>query len=95
VSRSRPPRLRLSAQAARSRDHCLDLAAKGAGGIDADHGVFGGTLPSERSRLRGTFPEASAYRRQRQAAKRLGIHRDALRVAFAQWGLPALERRVG
>jgi hypothetical protein len=31
----------------------------------------------------------------RQDAKRLGIHRDALRAAFAQWGLPALERRVG
>jgi WhiB family transcriptional regulator, redox-sensing transcriptional regulator len=94
------------------RDHCLDLAVKAAGGIDHDHGVFGGTLPDERSRLRGnTFPEPSAYRQQRelaeqahqlarqvglrQAAKRLGIHRDALRAAFQQWGLPALERRVG
>jgi WhiB family redox-sensing transcriptional regulator len=94
------------------RDHCLDLAVKAAGGIAADYGVFGGTLPAERSRLRGnTFPEPSAYRQQRelaeqahalagevglrQAAKRLGIHRDALRAAFAQWGLPALERRVG
>jgi hypothetical protein len=28
----------------------------------------------------------------RQAA---GIHRDALKAAFAQWGLPELERRVG
>jgi hypothetical protein len=25
----------------------------------------------------------------------LGIHRDALKVAFGQWGLPALARRVG
>jgi WhiB family transcriptional regulator, redox-sensing transcriptional regulator len=94
------------------RDRCLELAVKAAGGIDADHGVFGGTLPAERSRLRGnTFPEPSAYRQQRelaeqahqlanqigvrQAAKRLGIHRDALKAAFGQWGLPAVERRLG
>jgi hypothetical protein len=31
----------------------------------------------------------------RQAARQLGIHRDALKAAFAQWGLPPLERRVG
>jgi WhiB family redox-sensing transcriptional regulator len=94
------------------RDHCLDLAVKAAGGIDADHGVFGGTLPGERGPLRGNaFPEPSAYRQHRelaeqahalasevglrQAAKRLGIHRDALKAAFQQWGLPAPERRVG
>jgi hypothetical protein len=94
------------------RDHCLDLAVKAAGGVDHDHGVFGGTLPEERSRLRGNrFPEPSAYRQQRelaeaahqlagevglrQAARQLGIHRDALKAAFTQWGLPALERRAG
>jgi WhiB family transcriptional regulator, redox-sensing transcriptional regulator len=94
------------------RDQCLELAVKAAGGIDGDHGVFGGTLPAERSRLRGnTFPEPSTYRQHRelaeqahqlagevglrQAARQLGIHRDALKAAFAQWGLPALERRVG
>jgi WhiB family redox-sensing transcriptional regulator len=94
------------------RDHCLDLAVKAAGGINQDHGVFGGTLPSERSPLRGnTFPEPSAYRQQRelaeqahqlasqiglrQAARQLGIHRDALKAAFQQWDLPKLERRVG
>jgi WhiB family redox-sensing transcriptional regulator len=94
------------------RAHCLDLAVKAAGGIDADHGVFGGTLPEERSPLRGNrFPEPSAYRQQRelaeaahqlagevglrQAARQLGIHRDALKAAFTQWGLPPLERRVG
>jgi WhiB family transcriptional regulator, redox-sensing transcriptional regulator len=93
-------------------DQCLDLAVKAAGGIDQDHGVFGGTLPAERSRLRGnTFPEPSAYRQDRelaeqahqlasqvglrQAARELGIHRDALKGAFTQWGLPPLERRVG
>jgi hypothetical protein len=25
----------------------------------------------------------------------LGIHRDASKAVFGQWGLPALERRVG
>jgi WhiB family redox-sensing transcriptional regulator len=94
------------------RDQCLDLAVTAAGRLAGDHGVFGGTLPGERSRLRGNrFPEPSAYRQDRelaeqahalasevglrQAARRLHIHRDALRAAFAQWGLPALERRVG
>ena len=94
------------------RDHCRDLAVKAAGGLDADHGVFGGTLPAERSRLRGnTFPEPSVYRQDRelaeqahqlagqvglrQAARQLGIHRDALKAAFAQWELPMPERRVG
>ena len=94
------------------RGHCLELAVKAAGGLDHDHGVFGGTLPAERSQLRGnSFPQPSAYRQQRelaeaahalasevglrQAARQLGIHRDALTAAFAQWGLPAPERRVG
>jgi WhiB family transcriptional regulator, redox-sensing transcriptional regulator len=94
------------------RDQCLDLAVKAAGGLDADHGVFGGTLPAERSRLRGnTFPEPGILRERRelaeqahqlanqvglrQAARQLGIHRDALTAAFTQWGLPAPERRVG
>src|SRR5829696_5335994 len=94
------------------RDHCLDLAVKAAGGLDADHGVFGGTLPAERSRLRGnTFPKPSVLRERRelaeqahqlagqvglrQAAKQLGVHRDALKAAFAQWELPLPQRRVG
>jgi WhiB family transcriptional regulator, redox-sensing transcriptional regulator len=94
------------------RDQCRDLAVNAAGGIDADHGIFGGTLPTERSRLRGnTFPEPSAYRQRRdlaeaaytlanqvglrQAAKQLGIHRDALKAAWTQWGLAMPERRVG
>jgi hypothetical protein len=57
------------------------------------------------------FPEPSVYRQDReaaeqahqlatqvglrQAAHQLGVHRDALKAAFAQWGLPALERRLG
>jgi WhiB family transcriptional regulator, redox-sensing transcriptional regulator len=94
------------------RDHCLDLAVKAAGGLDADHGVFGGTLPAERSRHRGnSFPEPSVLRERRelaaaahalagevglrQAARQLGIHRDALKAAFTQWELPMPERRVG
>ena len=93
-------------------NHCRDLAVKAAGGIDADHGVFGGCLPAGRSWLRGTtFPESGAYRQRRelaeqahqlagqvglrQAARQLGIHRDALKAAFAHWGLPALALRVG
>jgi WhiB family transcriptional regulator, redox-sensing transcriptional regulator len=57
------------------------------------------------------FPVPSAYRQDRelaeqahalasevglrQAARQLGIHRDALKAAFTGWGLPALQRRVG
>ena len=87
------------------RDHCLDLAVKAAAGLDQDHGVFGGTLPAERSRLRGnTFPEPSVLRQRRelaeqahqlasqvglrQAARQLGVHRDALTAAFTHWELP-------
>jgi WhiB family transcriptional regulator, redox-sensing transcriptional regulator len=94
------------------RDQCLELAVKAAGGLDADHGVFGGTLPAERSRLRGnTFPAPSVYRKRRelaeqahqlagevglrQAARQLGVHRDALTAAFTQWELPMPQRRVG
>jgi WhiB family redox-sensing transcriptional regulator len=94
------------------RDHCRDLAVKAAGGFDHDHGIFGGTLPEERSPLRGNrFPEPSAYRQHRelaeqahqlanevglrQAARQLGIHRDALKAAFQQWELPLPERRHG
>jgi WhiB family transcriptional regulator, redox-sensing transcriptional regulator len=94
------------------RDQCLDLAVKAAGGLDHDHGVFGGTLPAERSRLRGnSFPEPSAYRQDRglaeqahqlagevglrQAARQLGLHRDALKAAFTHWTLPMPERRHG
>jgi hypothetical protein len=31
----------------------------------------------------------------RQAARQLGVHRDALTAAFTQWGLPAPEPRMG
>jgi WhiB family redox-sensing transcriptional regulator len=65
------------------RDQCLELAVKAAGGIDHDHGVFGGTLPAERSQLRGArFPEPSAYRRDRDLAER--AHRLAGEVGLRQ-----------
>ena len=74
------------------RDQCLELAVNAAGGLDADHGVFGGTLPAERSQLRGArFPEPSAYRRDRDLAER--AHRLAgevgLRQAARQLGIHA------
>ena len=112
ASTPRRPRPRPSAARCQVRDHCLELAVKAAGGLDHDHGVFGGTLPAERSRLRGNrFPEPSVLRERRelaeqahqlasqvglrQAARQLGVHRDALTAAFTQWDLPAPERRVG
>jgi WhiB family transcriptional regulator, redox-sensing transcriptional regulator len=94
------------------RNPCRDLAVNAAGGLDHDHGVFGGTLPAERSRLRGNrFPEPSVYRQRRelaeaahalaaevglrQAARQLGVHRDALTAAFTHWELPMPQQRVG
>jgi WhiB family redox-sensing transcriptional regulator len=65
------------------RDQCLELAVNAAGGLDHDHGVFGGTLPAERSQLRGArFPEPSAYRRDRDLAER--AHRLAGEVGLRQ-----------
>jgi WhiB family transcriptional regulator, redox-sensing transcriptional regulator len=65
------------------RHHCLDLAVKAAGGLDHDHGVFGGTLPAERSQLRGnTFPQPSAYRQQRELAEQ--AHQLANQVGLRQ-----------
>jgi len=91
---------------------CRDLAVKAASGLDGDHGIFGGTLPAERSRLRGrSFPTPSAYRQRRdlaveahelasrvglrQAARQLGVHRDALTAAWARWGLAQPEAKAG
>jgi WhiB family redox-sensing transcriptional regulator len=65
------------------RDQCRDLAVNAAGGIDTDHGVFGGTLPAVRSRLRGnTFPEPSAYRQDRELAEQ--AHQLAGQVGLRQ-----------
>jgi hypothetical protein len=91
---------------------CRDLAVTAAGSLDGDHGIFGGTLPAERSRLRGReFPQPSAYRQRRdlaehahelasrvgvrKAARQLGVHRSALTAAWAAWGLPQPQARVG
>ena len=71
------------------RDQCRDLAVNAAGGIDADHGIFGGTLPTERSRLRGnTFPEPSAYRQRRDLA-------EAAHTLASQVGLRQAARQLG
>jgi WhiB family redox-sensing transcriptional regulator len=65
------------------RDQCRDLAVNAAGGLDQDHGVFGGTLPTERSRLRGNrFPEPSAYRQRRDVAE--AAHQLASQVGLRQ-----------
>jgi WhiB family redox-sensing transcriptional regulator len=65
------------------RDHCLDLAVTAAGGLDQDHGVFGGTLPAERSRHRGnTFPEPSRFRHDRELAEQ--AHQLANQVGLRQ-----------
>jgi WhiB family transcriptional regulator, redox-sensing transcriptional regulator len=65
------------------RDQCRDLAVKAASGLDADHGVFGGTLPAERSRLRGkAFPEPSVLRERRELAEQ--AHQLAGQVGLRQ-----------
>ena len=67
----------------RVREQCRDLAVRAASGLDRDHGVFGGTLPKERSHLRGTtFPKASAYRERREVAE--AAHELASRVGLRQ-----------
>jgi WhiB family transcriptional regulator, redox-sensing transcriptional regulator len=71
------------------RDQCRDLAVNAAGGIDTDHGIFGGTLPTERSRLRGnTFPEPSAYRQRRDLA-------EAAYALAGEVGLRQAARQLG
>jgi WhiB family transcriptional regulator, redox-sensing transcriptional regulator len=72
------------------RDHCLELAVKAAGGLDGDHGVFGGTLPAERSRLRGnSFPEPSVLRERRELAEHAHqlVGEVGLRQAARQLGI--------
>ncbi len=65
------------------RAQCRDLAVQAAGGLDRDHGVFGGTLPKERSPLRGTtFPQPSVYRERRDVAE--AAHELATRVGLRQ-----------
>jgi hypothetical protein len=59
------------------------LAVRGADSQDSDHGVFGGTLPAERGKLRpNRFPEPSAYRQRRELAEQ--AHELASRVGLRQ-----------
>ena len=72
------------------RDQCRDLAVKAASGLDADHGVFGGTLPAERSRIRGNaFPEPSVLRERRELAEQAHqlVSQVGLRQAAKQLGV--------
>ncbi len=62
---------------------CRELAVQGADSLDSDHGVFGGTVPTERGHLRpNRFPEPSAYRQDREVAER--AHELASRVGLRQ-----------
>jgi WhiB family transcriptional regulator, redox-sensing transcriptional regulator len=62
---------------------CRELAVRGADSLDSDRGIFGGTLPTERSQLRPSrFPEPSAYRQDQQVAER--AHELASRVGLRQ-----------
>ncbi len=62
---------------------CRELAVRAADSLDSDHGVFGGTVPTERGQLRpNRFPEPSAYRQDRQVAER--AHQLASRVGLRQ-----------
>ncbi len=65
------------------QEPCRELAVRGADSQDSDHGVFGGTLPPERGKLRpNRFPEPSAYRQRRELAER--AHELASRVGLRQ-----------
>jgi len=62
---------------------CRELAVRGADSLDSDHGIFGGTLPTERGALRpNRFPEPSAYRQHRELAEQ--AHELASRVGLRQ-----------
>ncbi len=65
------------------QDQCRELAVRAADALDSDHGVFGGTVPTERGHLRpNRFPEPSAYRQHRAVAER--AHELASRVGLRQ-----------
>jgi hypothetical protein len=112
ASRSKSPRSRPSAKAARSATSAWSWRSRPPAASTATTASSAAPYPAERSRLRGNpFAEPAPYRQDRelaeqahqlasevglrQAARQLGIHRDALKAAFTQWGLPALQRRVG
>jgi WhiB family transcriptional regulator, redox-sensing transcriptional regulator len=65
------------------QDPCRELAVRGADSAETDHGIFGGTIPKERSHLRpNQFPEPSAYRQDRAVAE--AAHELASRVGLRQ-----------
>jgi WhiB family transcriptional regulator, redox-sensing transcriptional regulator len=65
------------------QEPCRELAVRGADSLEDDYGVFGGTVPTERSQLRpNRFPEPSAYRQDRAVAER--AHELASRVGLRQ-----------
>jgi hypothetical protein len=69
---------------------CRELAVRGADSLDSDHGIFGGTVPTERGHLRpNRFPEPSAYRQHREVAEQARelASRVGLRQAAQQLGV--------
>jgi WhiB family redox-sensing transcriptional regulator len=69
---------------------CRELAVRGADSLEVDHGIFGGTVPTERGHLRpNRFPEPSAYRQDRQVAERARelASRIGLRQAAQELGV--------
>jgi hypothetical protein len=71
------------------QEPCRELAVRGADSLEVDHGVYGGTLPTERGRLRpNRFPEPSAYRQRRELAE------QALELA-SRVGLRQAARELG
>jgi hypothetical protein len=69
---------------------CRELAVRAADSLENDHGVFGGTVPTERGHLRpNRFPEPSAYRQHRKVAEsaRELASRVGLRQAAQQLGV--------
>jgi Transcription factor WhiB len=69
---------------------CQELAVRAANSVEDDFGVFGATVPTERSHLRpNRFPEPSAYRQDRQVAERAHelASRLGLRQAASQLGV--------
>jgi hypothetical protein len=72
------------------QDPCRELAVRGADSLDSDHGIFGGTVPTERGHLRpNRFPEPSAYRQHKEVAERARelAGRVGLRQAAQQLGV--------
>jgi WhiB family redox-sensing transcriptional regulator len=72
------------------QEPCRELAVRGADSLDSDHGIFGGTVPTERGHLRpNRFPEPSAYRQHREVAERARelASRVGLRQAAQQLGV--------